>query len=74
LDAVATGLRALTDAVKEQGQRLGRLEKGVGVPNSRSALERPRSRDEPQEVGWPLDLNRPMDRDSVDKALSFHDR
>ena len=73
LEAVATSLRTLTDAVREQGQRLGRLEKGVALPNSRSAPEVTEKRAEP-EVGWPLDLNRPLDRDSVDKALSFHDR
>jgi hypothetical protein len=70
LAAVAATLRTLTDAVKEQGQRLGRLEKNVAPPNSRSAPERA----EAQDVGWPLDLNRPLDRDSVDKSLSFHDR
>jgi hypothetical protein len=74
LAAVAATLRSLTDAVKEQGQRLGRLEKNVAPPNSRSAPERAEKRAEAQEVGWPLDLNRPMDRDSVDKSLSFHDR
>lgn len=73
LEAVASSLRTLTDAVKEQGQRLGRLEKGVALPNSRSAPERAEKRAD-QDVGWPLDLNRPLDRDSVDKSLSFHDR
>jgi len=73
LEAVASSLRTLTDAVKEQGQRLGRLEKGVALPNSRSAPERAEKRAD-QEVGWPLDLNRPLDRESVDKSLSFHDR
>lgn len=74
LAAVAATLRTLTDAMKEQGQRLGRLEKSVALPNSRSAPERAEKRAEPQEIGWPLDLNRPLDRDSVDKSLSFHDR
>jgi uncharacterized phage infection (PIP) family protein YhgE len=72
LENVATSLRTLTDAVKEQGQRLARVEKGTGLPNSRTHDERPPARDE--EVGWPLDLNRPLDRESVDKATSFHDR
>jgi hypothetical protein len=74
LAAVAATLRTLTDAMKEQGQRLGRLEKNIALPNSRSAPERPERRPEAQEVGWPLDLNRPLDRESVDKSLSFHDR
>jgi hypothetical protein len=72
LENVASSLRSLTDAVKEQGQRLARVEKGTGLPNSRTHDERPPPREE--DVGWPLDLNRPLDRESVDKATSFHDR
>jgi hypothetical protein len=26
-----------------------------------------------EDVGWPLDLNKPKDRESVDMAISFHD-
>ena len=74
LASVATSLRSLTDAMKDQSQRLGRLEKGVGLPNSRQAPERPAARSGAEEVSWPLDLNRPMDRESVDKTTSFHDR
>jgi hypothetical protein len=72
LEVVASSLRTLTDAVKEQGQRLARVEKGTALPNSRTHDERPLARDE--DIGWPLDLNRPLDRESVDKATSFHDR
>ncbi len=74
LASVASSLRTLTDAMKDQSQRLGRLEKGVGLPNSRQAPERPAPRQGGDEVSWPLDLNRPMDRESVDKTTSFHDR
>ncbi len=73
LAAVASTLRTLTEAVKEQGQRLGRLEKGIGLPNSRSAPERP-ARTDADDASWPLDLNKPLDRASVDKSVSFHDR
>lgn len=72
LESIASSLRTLNGAVKEQGQRLARVEKGTGVPNSRTHDERPPAREE--DVGWPLDLNRPLDRESVDKATSFHDR
>jgi hypothetical protein len=72
LEKVVTSISTLTDAVKEQGQRVARLEKGTGLPNSRTHEERRPARDE--DVGWPLDLNRPLDRESVDKATSFHDR
>ena len=65
-------LRALTSTVKEQQQRLARLEKRFGVPSSVPAGEQtPASGDD--EVGWPLDMNRSLDRESVDKAVSFHD-
>jgi hypothetical protein len=74
LASVATSLRTLTDAMKDTSQRIGRLEKGVGLPNSRQAPERPAGRPGTEEVSWPLDLNRPMDRESVDKTTSFHDR
>ena len=72
LEKVVSSISTLTDAVKEQGQRVARLEKGTGLPNSRTHEERRPARDE--DVGWPLDLNRPLDRESVDKATSFHDR
>lgn len=72
LAELATELRALTDTVKEQQQRLARLEKRFGLPNSAPSGERP-PRAEDEDVGWPMDLNRPFDRESVDKAISFHD-
>lgn len=60
LSQIGEDLKALTSAVRDQGQRLGRLEKGVGLPNSRSAPERPAQRsDEEDEESWPLDMNRP---------------
>jgi len=65
-------LRALTSTVKEQQQRLARLEKRFGLPNSAPSGERP-AKPEEEDVGWPMDLNRPFDRESVDKATSFHD-
>ena len=58
--------------VKEQQQRLSTLEKGFGLPNSAATREQG-GRPDAEDVGWPLDLNRPFDRESVDKAVSFHD-
>ncbi len=72
LGALVTELRTLTDTVKEQQQRLARLEKRFGLPNSAPSGEQP-PRPEPEDVGWPMDLNRPLGRESVDKAVSFHD-
>ncbi len=69
---LADSFRALSETVKEQQQRLGRVEKQFGLPNSATSGEHaPAARDE--DVGWPLDLNKPKDRESVDKAVSFHD-
>lgn len=72
LTELVTELRALTATVKEQQQRLARLEKRSGLPNSAPSGEQ-RTKPEGEDVGWPLDLNRPYDRESVDKATSFHD-
>ncbi len=72
LAKLADSFRALSETVKEQQQRLGRVEKQVGLPNSAAPAERV-SKATVEDVGWPLDLNKPKDRESVDKAISFHD-
>jgi len=72
LAALTQAMTKLADAVKEQQQRLSKLEKRFGLPNSAPAREQPET-PEPEDVGWPLDLNRPFDRENVDKAVSFHD-
>lgn len=64
--------RTLSDTVREQQQRIGRVEKHFGMPNSAAPAERV-SKASTEDVGWPLDLNKPMSRESVDKAVSFHD-
>lgn len=63
-------IRNLTAMVKAQQQRLVKLEKRFGVPSSVPVGEK---KSEPDDVGWPLDMNRSCDRESVDKAVSFHD-
>ena len=72
LAKLADSFRALSETVKEQQQRLGRVEKQFGLPNSAAPAER-MSKATVEDVGWPLDLNKPKDRESVDKAISFHD-
>ena len=72
LAKLADSFRALSETVKEQQQRLGRVEKQFGLPNSAAPAERV-SKATVEDVGWPLDLNKPKDRESVDKAISFHD-
>ncbi|MBN2196398.1 MAG: hypothetical protein JW751_26525 [Polyangiaceae bacterium] len=72
LAKLAESFRTLSEAVKEQHQRLGRVEKQFGLPNSTAPGEHV-SKAADADVGWPLDLNKPKDRESVDKAVSFHD-
>lgn len=72
LTKLTDAVRALEGSVKEQHQRLGRVEKQFGLPNSSAPAERP-PKPPVEDVGWPLDLNKPLNRESVDKAISFHD-
>ncbi|CAM4538465.1 hypothetical protein [Myxococcus xanthus] len=72
LTKLTDAVRALEGSVNEQHQRLGRVEKQFGLPNSSAPAERP-PKPTVEDVGWPLDLNKPLNRESVDKALSFHD-
>ena len=60
------------DRIKRTLKQLGRVEKQFGLPNSAASAERV-SKATVEDVGWPLDLNKPKDRESVDKAISFHD-
>lgn len=64
--------KALSESVTAQAQRLSRVEKQFGLPNSAPPPE-PVTKSQPEEVGWPMDLNKPMDRENVDKAVSFHE-
>ncbi len=72
LAKLAESFRSLSEMVKEQQQRLGRVEKQFGLPNSAAHAEHV-SKASAEDVGWPLDLNKPKDRENVEKAVSFHD-
>ena len=72
LAALVEGLKSLSETVQKQNQRLSRLEKRSGLPNSTPVGEGARKTQD-EDPGWPMDLNRPFDRQSVDKAVSFHD-
>lgn len=73
LRSLGADLRTLTGAVKDQGQRIAQLEKRAGLPASLPAEGRTAKADAAEDTSWPLDLNRPADRDAVDKSVSFHD-
>lgn len=72
ISKLGDSLRELSGLVQEQQGRLAQVEKQFGLPNSASSIEHV-SKPSFEDVGWPLDLNKPMDRESVDKAISFHD-
>lgn len=76
LETLTGELRTLATTVKEQQQRIARLEKRAGVPNSKPVGEkrkRVNKNNQDSDEGWPMDMNRSLDRDSVDKSVSFHD-
>jgi hypothetical protein len=58
--------------VKQQEEQLIRLQKTRATSNA-IPVEGGSGRREIQEVSWPLDMNRPITRDRVDKAISFYD-
>jgi hypothetical protein len=72
-DALTKALAGIADAVKELGQRLAKVEKSYGLPNSTPRSERSgQNADDDESVTWPLNMNRPLDRESVGKDISFH--
>jgi len=72
-DALTKALAGIADAVKELGQRLAKVEKSYGLPNSTPRQERSgHGADDDESVTWPLNMNRPLDRESVGKDISFH--
>jgi hypothetical protein len=76
LDAIAGSITKLETQLTQQGERIGKVEKNVGLPASRTPEGNGGGGgggDDDDEVSWPLDLNAPMDRTSVDKSLSFHE-
>jgi hypothetical protein len=73
VDGLAKSIAGLADAFKEQGQRIGKLEKRFGLPNSAPTAEPSRRADaEDDDASWPLNMNRPLDRENVGKDVSFH--
>jgi hypothetical protein len=69
---LAAGVSELTRVVKRQEQEIVRLRKTPGTSNA-IPIEGGSRRREVLDVSWPLDMNRPISRDSVAKAVSFYD-
>jgi hypothetical protein len=72
LSEVSQSLKSMDALLKAQAARLETLEKRAGVPNSQPAGESITKAAPPPEPSWPLDMNRPRDRASVDKSVSFY--
>lgn len=68
---LVSGIGELTRVVKRQEEELSRMRQARGVSNA-IPVEGAR-RAEPQDVSWPLDMNRPISRDKVKKEVSFFD-
>jgi len=71
LAELVSGIGELTRVVKRQEEELGRIRQARGVSNA-IPVEGGR-RTEPQDISWPLDMNRPISRDKVRKEVSFFD-
>ena len=72
LSKLTKALGELSSSLKAHEQRISSVEKRFGLPNSSPNDERTKP-PSPPEVGWPMDMNKPMDRESVDKSVSFHE-
>jgi hypothetical protein len=74
LESIAASIAKLETQLKDQGDRIGKVEKNVGLPASRTPEGGGKGgADDDADVSWPMDLNSPVDRASVDKSLIFHD-
>jgi hypothetical protein len=67
---LVAGIGELTRVVKRQEDELARIRQTRGVSNA-IPVDGGGRRSEPQEVSWPLDMNRPISKDTVAKAVSF---
>ena len=71
LSALVNAVNKLAAASRHQHRRLTQVEKSCGLPHSLSVPEAV-NKAAPAELQWPLDLNRPLGRENVDKNVSFH--
>jgi len=72
LDGVHKAITELKTLVTGQAERLRTVEKNVGLPASRPVEGQRGKAKGDEEVSWPLDMNQPVDREHVDKSVSFH--
>jgi hypothetical protein len=72
LTSITTSMQALTDKVKGQDAEIARLKQSTGLPASRE-VDAVRAPKQPEPVSWPMDMNRPLTREHVEKDISFFD-
>ena len=70
--AVAKTVESLSRVVKSQGAKLALMSKGVPQSNA-IPVNGSGSEESLKEVAWPMDMNRPIDRDTVRKEHWFED-
>ncbi|HET9622030.1 MAG TPA: hypothetical protein VFP84_11730 [Kofleriaceae bacterium] len=68
-----THVTDLLAVVQNQQQQIDRIHKAHGTSNAILVEGGARAGRAPVDVSWPLDMNRPISRDSVAKATSFYD-
>ena len=69
---LAASVRELTRVVKRQEEELVRMQKTRATSNAIPVEGGSRRRETP-DVSWPLDMNRPISRDTISKSVSFYD-
>ncbi|MCP4676632.1 MAG: hypothetical protein GY854_14185, partial [Deltaproteobacteria bacterium] len=72
VDTLVTAMNSLSEMIQAQQTRLAQVEKSFGLPASLPVGESTQPT-KSGHVSWPLDLNAPVDRESTDKEVSFHD-
>lgn len=73
-NALLGQLQKMTAVMQKQSQELAQLKKSRNAPSALAAEHIEKSADnEDQDFSWPLNMNRPMNRGSVDKSDSFFD-
>lgn len=69
---IVVEVHELTRVVKRHEEEIVRMQKTRATSNA-IPVDGGSRRREPQDVSWPLDMNRPISRDSVAKAVSFYE-
>ena len=67
-----SGITEISRVVKAQGVELSAIRKARGDSNA-LMVDGAGRREEPQDVSWPIDMNRPISKDTVRKNASFFD-